>query len=617
MNESGRSRGGESSGAAIPSRSRGRGSADPRSVDRPTRVVAAIVLAAAVIVRVGWLRWMEFSGDEHFFILRAFEALHHGVAYGFPTSAGIRVPPFFVYLVAVPVFFTHDPVWIAGFIAGLNLIGLALLYFFVRELLGARSALFVTMLMAASPWAIMFSRKIWNLDGIFPLVIAMHLALVSNLREYRRWKVLVALALFGAASQIHPSVGLLLIPIVALYTVLRAPIRWSDLWLGLGIVGLLYAPYLGYLLATRFDNLRYVSSLRSKGEVEPAAFFHLLAVHAERPFEISSGANLHELLGMGAVSRFLNLPVARVAEATGRVMLAATAITTIVAIVWSLGRALRSGGGPLNSTERYFAFFAIALLAPILFFADRGAPANQHYYVFVYPIVLVFFVWALERASSWLRAPPWTSLAIVGAICAVQLALMGSFLQFLASDPEIGRGDVPVYYAPKSVSCRSQLQQDFDEVLHGAERQAAADLQLAKRFEASSEVILRLDPLRNEPRVDPHGRIDVEPTSEGLVIRGGSPLDTAALPEFRVPKDRRALLRLDLTSPDEGVLLALFQTTSEPEYSHRRIRDARVHAGRQTVYLDFDAPDLTGRVLLRLEVYRYVIHALEVRAVAR
>ena len=191
-------RGGASDDGATTSAVSRAGRASPFE-NRVTWLVAALLLAAAVVVRLAWLQWTEYSGDEHFFLVRAFEALHGGVDYGYPTSAGIRVPPFFVYLVAVPVFFTHDPVLVAGFIAVLNVIGLVLLFFFARELLGARSAVLVTLLMAAAPWSIMFSRKIWNLDAIFPLVVAMHLALFSNLREYSRWKVLTAFALFGAA----------------------------------------------------------------------------------------------------------------------------------------------------------------------------------------------------------------------------------------------------------------------------------------------------------------------------------------------------------------------------------------------------------------------------------
>jgi hypothetical protein len=587
-------------------------------IDRVTWIVAAVLLSAAVVVRLGWLQWTEYSGDEQFFLVRAFEALHRGVEYGYPTSAGIRVAPFFVYLVALPEIFTRDPVLVAGFIAVLNLIGLVLLFFFVREWLGTRSAILVTLLMAAAPWSIMFSRKIWNLDAIFPLVVAMHLALYSNLREYRRWKVLTAFALFGAASQIHPSVALLLVPLVALYTIFRAPLRIADLALGVGIVALLYAPYIHYLLATQFDNFHYVASLRAKDSTGSPPFFGLLFVHTALPFENSSGANLPALLGMGALPRFFALSIAQVDDALARVLMLAMAIATAAAIAWSMRlvwRALR--GARLAPSDQYFGVFAIALATPILFFADRGAPTNEHYYVFVYPIVIVYFVWALERVLRRLRAPSWSAFAIVAVISGVQLAFMASFFHFVASDPAIRAGKISIYYAPKRERCERELADAFDNVLHGDERRRAIDGEREKRFAASTTTLLRIDTRRNEPRAEPSGALDIEPTNDGLVVCGGTPVDMVALPEFPAPKSGRAILRMEFSSPDDGILLVFFQTLAQPQYSHKNVRDAVVRRGENTVYIELDEPELTHRLHVRLEVYRYVIHSLEIREVDR
>jgi hypothetical protein len=172
-----------------------------------------------------------------------------------------------------------------------------------------------------------------------------------------------------------------------------------------------------------------------------------------------------------------------------------------------------------------------------------------------------------------------------------------------------------VFYAPKSEQCERDLERKFDDVLHGKARLRQVYAERAARFEASSETLLRVDTRRNEPPVEPHGRIDVSAGADGLVVRGGSPLDMAALPEFPFPPGGRAMLRIELTIPDESILMAFFQTAADPTYSHRKFRDARLHRGRNIVFLELDDPGTTKRVLLRLEVYRYVIHALEVRAV--
>jgi hypothetical protein len=580
--------------------------------------IAVLVLVPALCARLGWLRWMEYSGDEYYFLVRAFRALQEGIGYGYPTSAGVRVPPFFVYLVSVPLLFTHDPVLVASFIAVLNLVGLALLYLFARELLDSRSAILVTLLMATSPWAIMFSRKIWNLDAIFPLIVAMHLALFSNLREYRRWKVLLAFALFGAASQIHPSVWLLFVPLVLLHTLLRARLQAIDLLLGLGVIALLYAPYIGYLLSTDFDNLRYVWNLGTKSGGTRAPLADLLYWHASRPIEIAGGANLPALLGMGARPGFLEQPAAVVGLLTGRVLFVAMALAALVALGWSVVRVPRAlSNASLSPTERYLVFFSMVLVFAISAGAALGMVPNQHYYTFLYPIVPVMFVWALERALRWIHAPAWSSIAIVGLICAANLVFMLSFFSFLGADPEIQRGSVPVYYAPKAARCERELAEAFDDVLNGTERRRAKQARLERRFEASSESLLSIDTLHNDPPVTPFGQIRIQPTREGLVVRGGTPVDMAALPEFQMPKDKSAILRLDLSSPDEAILLVFFQTVSDPSYSHRRVRDALVRRGRSTVFIELDAREITRSLHLRLEVFRYVIHALEIRSVER
>jgi hypothetical protein len=293
-------------------------------------------------------------------------------------------------------------------------------------------------------------------------------------------------------------------------------------------------------------------------------------------------------------------------------------ISGAAGIGWSIVKAPSLLMKPASPpAERYLVFLAITLVTSILSASALGMFANQHYYVFLYPIVPIFFVWALERGLSALRAPAWWDAAIVGTICAAEVVLMLSFLEYLRTDPEVQSGSLSVYYAPKSAQCERELATRFDGVVHGAERRRGVNAEREKRFEASSNTLLRLDPIHNEPRVEPYGKLEIEPTPDGLAIIGGSALDMAALPEFSVPPGESAMMRLDLTSPDETIFMVFFQTLSDPRYSRRNFRDAIVERGRSTVFIELDGKEMTNRMHLRMEVYRYVIHALEVRAVAR
>jgi hypothetical protein len=576
-------------------------------------VIVGIVLAAALVARLSRLQWMEMSGDEEFFLVRAFRAIHHGVAYGYPTSAGVRVPPFFVYLVGLPLLVTRDPVVVVGFIAVLNVAGILLTYVFARRLVGRRAALLVALLIAASPWSIAFSRKIWNLDVIFPLVIAMHAVLASNFERYRRWKVIAAFVLYGAVCQVHPSPWLLLPPLVLLHVLLRARIRPLDFVLGLAAVAVMYAPYIGYLVATKLDNVRYALDLRSKAHAAGSSAGETALAHLSRPFEIASGANFKALFDR--VEVFATRPAMRASEVLLTTVYVAMAIAALCAIVQSIRLARRTiAGNPLTLAEAYCVALSFALVVHFAVSPLIGVAANQHYAIYLFPIVPLLFVCALQRALEALHAPGWASTAVVSAIAAVQVGVMLAFLAFLPSEDARSNGAASSYYAGDAERWNERIAKGFDEVLHGDERRRAAQADLARRFDALPRSLLHVDATTRELQLEPSGHARIETTDAGIVVRGAAGADMVALPEFPLPPEGGAILRADIVCDDESLLLVFFQTASDPEYSHRRVRDAHLARGENTVYVELDARDITGRLRVRGDVYRYVVRSVDVRA---
>jgi hypothetical protein len=591
-------------------------SGDPH--DTPARGelwLVGTVLVAALVARLARLDWMEMSGDEQFFLVRAFRAIHEGVAYGYPTSAGVRVPPFFVYLVALPLLFTRDPVVVVGFIAVLNSVGILLTYRFARRLAGSRAALLVALLMAASPWSIAFSRKIWNLDAIFPLVIAMHAVLASNFERYRRWKVIAAFTLYGAACQVHPSPWLLLPPLVLLHVLLRARIRPLDFALGLAAIAVLYAPYIAYLVATKADNLRYALDVLEKVRPSRLPLGELALSHLSRPFEIASGTNFRALFDRVPAESFATRPWVRASELALCAVFVAMAIAAVDAAIRSIRLARRAiAGDALPMADAYLLSFAFALVVPFAVASLLGIAANQHYYIYLYPIVPLLFVWALQRTLDALRAPIWSSTAAVVAIAAVQAGVMLAFLAYVSSADARDSGAARGYYAYEPEVWDARIAKGFDDVLHGDERRRAAQADLARRFDACPRSLLQVDATRRERELEPIGHAQIDTTDAGIVVRGASGADMVALPEFPVPAEGGAILRMDVACTDEAVLLVFFQTAADPEYSHRRVRDARLARGENRVYFELDARDITGRLRMRADVYRYVVRSIDVHA---
>jgi len=141
--------------------------------NRPPRRAVGRVLASAavgaVLIVAAYLRlWgLEHSptgGDQAVLLNIALRWVTQGK---FPLAAnkswvGLMNPPLVEYLLALPLFLRRDMVWVVRFVALVNLAGVVATYFVLREALGRRTALLATLLYAVNPWAVYYSRLVWN-----------------------------------------------------------------------------------------------------------------------------------------------------------------------------------------------------------------------------------------------------------------------------------------------------------------------------------------------------------------------------------------------------------------------------------------------------------------------
>jgi hypothetical protein len=150
----------------------------------------------------------------------------------------------------------------------------------------------------------------------------------------------------------------------------------------------------------------------------------------------------------------------------------------------------------------------------------------------------------------------------------------------------------------------------------GQDSDAAREL-----FEASNRVLLTFDSRTNRPPVEAQGDAALaEHASEAaLAVQISSERGLLLLPEFRPPEEHNPVLRLDVTSPAQTELQIFYQTHEAPSYKPTRQYKLALAAGRNELYLEVLDPDFTGRLLVRpgLVAGRYLLHALEVRAVRR
>src|SRR5262249_36058564 len=141
--------------------------------------------------------------------LRAFPL--HGIT----SSIGVPNAPASVYLFALPLFLWHSPLAATLFVGALDTASVPVSYLVARRYWDTVAAQSSALLYAVSPWAVIYSRKIWAQD-LLPLFVVgcVFAGLLGFVEGRRRW-VAVHLALLALAIEIHPS-ALALAPLTLL-----------------------------------------------------------------------------------------------------------------------------------------------------------------------------------------------------------------------------------------------------------------------------------------------------------------------------------------------------------------------------------------------------------------
>jgi hypothetical protein len=181
-----------------------------------------------VLVAVGtWLRFhrldaFEFKRDEvealnlsiRFIADHPWSSSASWPTHGMLSSNGVPNAPLFTWIVAAVWAPTRDPSTVTGVIALANALSLYPLWLWARRHMDERRALLALAVCAVSPFAVIFSRKIWTCDLLPPALLTL-LWGVEWLRGGRAWSGIVLLAMSVLlVGQLHQS-GAIGIPLLA------------------------------------------------------------------------------------------------------------------------------------------------------------------------------------------------------------------------------------------------------------------------------------------------------------------------------------------------------------------------------------------------------------------
>ena len=327
-----------------------------------------LILFTSLLFRITNLSVIEFKGDE---ALTLFLTTRTLFGHPFPpiatiSSVGILNFPLLLYFVFPFSLISLNPIFISGGIALLNSLANGFLFIFLKKYYGFTTAFIATILIALSPWAILYSRKIWAQDFIFPIAIillfSIHKLIIEKKKYY--WVLYASSTLF--LVQLHQPLFYFL-TILSIFMLFKAKIHIPSMLIGfiLGIIPTI--PYVFYEIGHGFpDYFAFLAYTK-------LSFPYSLLTFA-RPFQILSQGDFHFIIGddMSLFAKMYPLSYwSRLFFYTEYLLLPFGLI-----IFWKTYPKLR------------FLTYSCILL-PIIYFFSR-TPTFMHYFIILIPFLFIF-----------------------------------------------------------------------------------------------------------------------------------------------------------------------------------------------------------------------------------
>lgn len=422
------------------------------SRDRLTSVVLLGMLVLALVLRMAWPTLAEFKRDEATVVRRALAIAYKGdlPAAGVGASMGTANLPLTLYLTAIPLRISKDPVAAILFIGFLNGMAVLACYAFGRAYFGRAVGLIASFLFTVSPWAVLYGRKIWC--RTLPLAtLALFAAAFASFVRRRPWAltgVFVALAVL-VGLQLE---GIAFIPVLVVVLVLyRREVTLLPLLMGLLLFALAISPYVIH------DALHGWSSLRSfldyaRGE----ARFSLDALRYA--FFLTGSQGIHGMAG-GLYPEYLaGLPNLWWLNWLMMGLLA-------LALLYGLFQVVR---GP-EERRRPLALLLLWFAVPVVLQSRPTASVHLHYFVLLYPVQFLLIAVLLRDLLSRLPVLDWRlagvrlSVPVLLLVIALllwggwQVAVTGRLFAFMDQHPTTGGYGIPLKYSRAAAQGAQQL----------------------------------------------------------------------------------------------------------------------------------------------------------------
>ncbi|NCN58323.1 hypothetical protein GW940_00205 [Candidatus Microgenomates bacterium] len=385
------------------------------------------VSLVAAIFRITNLDLIEFKGDEAINLyLAARPVFGHSLPPGGTISSiGIVNPPLLNYILFPFALISTNPKIVSLLIGLLNSVTIGLLYLVYRHYYGFKSALISCIFIALSPWAIIYSRKVWAQDFILPLMVPLILSVHKIVKEKKpRYWILYAFISLLLIQLHQPS--LYFVAIVSLLIIVqqrKVSIKYSAIGIVLGLLPLI--PYLIFQLGNSCPACASytAASQRFSENYDLILFF--------RPLQIMSQGGFRFILGEDVLTMANSYPL----------LFSLRRIFYFEYLLIPLGGFLF-----LKQFPKLKILVWICILLPAIYFVSKVVP-HMHYFVTLIP----FLALLLGTAFAWLiknkhLAIKYSSIVVLVLLISISIWYNLVFFDLLRNKQEI-KGDYGTIFA--------------------------------------------------------------------------------------------------------------------------------------------------------------------------
>ena len=408
-------------------------------------ICLGLILMAGAYLRFSHLDLLEFKSDEAYAAHLALQFVKGGnlPTAGLMSSVGVKNPPLFIYLI-IPMFALSMSITFASCcIATLGLVAVAACWWIGRKYHGPMVGLVAAALFAVSPWAVIYSRKIWAQDFVPVFATATMWAVYALVLGKKTKAVFWALLLPLCVIQIHFSGFALMAAVLAILLVLRPKIDWRFAAAGIAVAALVAVPYLQQQSKNDWAEYRtFMAQRRARNWQIPQG----MTINPEsgypfprRPSEawthalaIMNAGEIEDVLGLSKEAFDQSLTLGNWLLTLQRQIF----LVALIYLVVMAARAVRTSKRfPFAAVQANQTAWILALwfIVPLVVFWFANLWTYLSYYAILVPVhfLAIAVLAQTVEAHTTKQAGRVVVYAIVGLLVVANLAFLLNFFQFI------------------------------------------------------------------------------------------------------------------------------------------------------------------------------------------